>query len=767
MASRVKEFYSKPLSEARVKERTEDRQLLQRDQLPLQRAEQTDFSILTLLSPFQSHVRPYSLDEQRRLREYLYRDEPSVISVETTRSLRPTKLSTILDAESLSRTYFEALTRWDVVLQALRSDDPDGIQTSWDVAQRNTYKCLAEWWNNEAYDADSTMDVRRWIEQAARLRLPTCVVPRITRSQYNLVLLSLWVHQFGDERRRDNEDGLRLTATCEAASHRLANRAIRSIYPTKFAKLTRSVSQSRVFDTRNIKLPRTAAAHPCSWINWRQLKEEQLESPFFLWDVVESRTVRRQDLMNPQYTAISHTWGRWQTGTHFRTPAVPWPIPENSLFDVRALPDLLKGAKFPTRYVWMDLLCIPQALAPLELEERGRTEIANQAAIFKLSTLSGAWLNFVSSWTGLESAIIWLSLVYLECGGYSDEETSRHITDAMEGEQFPTGLVTLKDGIYFLEGWFTSLWTLQEICLCPDMILYDKDWRPLALDNFRIPFDHVPALSRILLTASFGDDPHWPNAVRELYYVLIETGIQDLPTMTPTTVLLYGNQRYCQGRRAEAIMSVIGARDWFNDDDPGGGESLMAGRYPFSFVNEVRQKLGAIFFAWADTDYEEVSATGTMLPFSESSFASRRALGTLLNPTDHPSVATWKLQTNGQMLLSQVGIVASTTRRRVEKQMFISAQVPFGSPSAAGGYGEQEIHHYLRTALPTKERHAIALLRIGNHRLFGLLLEFESPGCFRKFGTFVCNIDDSVHEEIRSGEPYEFPASEQVDWVVV
>lgn len=31
--------------------------------------------------------------------------------------------------------------------------------------------------------------------------------------------------------------------------------------------------------------------------------------------------------------------------------------------------------------------------------------------------------------------------------------------------------------------WFTSLWTLQDVCLHPEILLCDQDWRPLTIGH--------------------------------------------------------------------------------------------------------------------------------------------------------------------------------------------------------------------------------------------------------------------------------------------
>ena len=44
-------------------------------------------------------------------------------------------------------------------------------------------------------------------------------------------------------------------------------------------------------------------------------------------------------------------------------------------------------------------------------------------------------------------------------------------------------------------GWFTSLWTLQEVCMRPDMVLLNKDFTPFTLANsWIVPFDSLVAL---------------------------------------------------------------------------------------------------------------------------------------------------------------------------------------------------------------------------------------------------------------------------------
>ena len=70
----------------------------------------------------------------------------------------------------------------------------------------------------------------------------------------------------------------------------------------------------------------------------------------------------------------------------------------------------------------------------------------------------------------------------------------------------------------------------------------------------------------------------------------------ELPRMSLLTVLTLGNQRYCQDGPAEAIMSVVNARDWFLEDRGLGKAPTVLGRSPLAFIQEVWNKLKGHFF---------------------------------------------------------------------------------------------------------------------------------------------------------------------------
>ncbi|KAM3440448.1 hypothetical protein MY4824_002162 [Beauveria thailandica] len=144
--------------------------------------------------------------------------------------------------------------------------------------------------------------------------------------------------------------------------------------------------------------------------------------PHYLWDVERSETRPVEDIYKstgkqPNYVAISHTWGRWKMkGQLEYLSGVPWAIPKNTKFDVRKLPQILKE-NFPQKYIWIDLLTIPQGS---EEKERKDEEIRKQTSIFHNANVAVAWLNDVEHWDGLASTVRFLCF-YLLKGSASGE----------------------------------------------------------------------------------------------------------------------------------------------------------------------------------------------------------------------------------------------------------------------------------------------------------------------------------------------------------
>src|SRR5262249_10645447 len=233
--------------------------------------------------------------------------------------------------------------------------------------------------------------------------------------------------------------------------------------------LSPAVSQDRFPD---------AILEPCHWLT----DNKKRGLPYYLWDIEAQRPVGVKDLPEaPAYTIVSHTWGRWrvpstQPNAKVAISGVPWLVPRNTRFDVEALPDVLasRAAVFaPTKFIWFDLFCIPQDRSAIAI-----AEIARQATIFGAAERAICWLNTIEDWRGLRSSMQWLTLTYYSHSQREGEvkaNIDREISDLSEALTKPTGLfdaftqhapeyeaIAIGDNPC---GWFTSLWTLQEVCL--------------------------------------------------------------------------------------------------------------------------------------------------------------------------------------------------------------------------------------------------------------------------------------------------------------
>lgn len=613
-------------------------------------------------------------------------------------------------------------------------------------ADANSRLLCKEWWENTAYDSEMTRSIRAWIEEAAEWELDIRVQPHIPNCTYNYALLALWREEYMASLRDQCSADPRFQGTVQlvqpfrqraasaAASHRLIDAGLRSIRSIGLLDVPLG-QQNRTIPGLNANID------SCHWLS---NSSRAAEPPFYLWDKAARRTVRTCDLSSiPEYLAVSHTWGRWRTDAMVMD-GVPWPVPGCGKFDVQSLPDMLASMPFPEEYVWLDLFCIPQSGDDI----RAKLEIANQAAIFRSASASIAWLPSVPDWEGLQYAI---ELIALQCFSVESEldvdsvvelcnrkaDTTAYIVDFSDREvveDFPANRRK------YMQPWFTSLWTLQEICLRPDMLLCDKHWRPLTLSNFKVPIDHLIALLASAswneyVTKSIHQGRVFPSGVLELMLLSEDTRLIDLPDLTPMNALILGDQRYCESRRAEAIMSVVGCTTWFYNnihDDPGNRE-LVLGRYPLAFVEEMRQKLGAAFFATVDHSTGAFTDHATLLPFSTERTDGAMNMRGLLPfnsvTEDHPSVASWVIHISGAVLLEQVGILASYPRREGSKDVFVNITGEAALDSLpAHPEGLVELHAYLASFTgESRDRKKFAVhLMLSDSLALGLIL-MEEP----------------------------------------
>ena len=495
----------------------------------------------------------------------------------------------------------------------------------------------------------------------------------------------------------------------------------------------------------------TATIEACPWLSG----DDTSGYPYYLWDVAKKCTTRTAETGEKAYVCISHTWGRWllvdddtQQPLNMTVKGVPWPVPRNTKFEVGELPSLLQNANLPESFVWFGLLCIPQCGYQKRIMYQ---EIAKQAAIFGGSTYTAAWLNDIGTWDGTLHALLWLSRRYFvdtSWGpGFQFGEKVPDVLipplqnspiDGMDIEEIEENanrgaqVLQLGGKEASIPPWFTSLWTLQEYCLRPDMIVLDKEWRPLTMPNGSfihlddlVAFLHFCQTKMVKLTRFYDFEPDsaerkrwknrteryreqdqtyadlaratfagtneinvWPDGPRELS--LLTAGANLLHAhQGPSKVLRSGDMRECSGRRAEAIMSALGATKWYaqNKTDfdtalgPGQLEKdLVFAKYPQSFLNEVVEKIGSDFFASAfvhcDLDPQQIQKTliptmspiGSLLPFSgnplDVGYQVIQFIELETKAPDHPAVKSWTIQADGSVRIRKAGIVASTHQPR-------------------------------------------------------------------------------------------------------
>ncbi|KAI9370418.1 hypothetical protein BJX61DRAFT_544660 [Aspergillus egyptiacus] len=436
---------------------------------------------------------------------------------------------------------------------------------------------------------------------------------------------------------------------------------------------------------------------PCDW-----LKEEQAEGvPFYLWDIKHKRTIKTSGIQEReiQYAIVSHTWGRYREGDSMEAVCgVPWRVPRISLFDVRQIPLMLLKAGFEEPYIWMDLICIPQEMAVDWQLAICKAELPRQLAIFRNASTAVVWMSDVASWEGTEAALLWLGVKSTHF--YSKMSTKYQIAHeldellevAAEMASSPCELAQATTGAEEDEteeqetappGWFTSLWTLQEFMIRPDMIMLDRNWRLLVVGNALI----VTVENLIMLGGGFVGLEDAPEGTETLLSILRDQQMVGIRMDGPLISLIVGAQRTSTSPRAPAIMSAVGATDWFKGrtlqqfQSPEEANQLVLGLYPLDFVEEVRGLGQAAFFSCTitiatlvrgDGDDPRSQNTpapgyplrGTMLPFmpvpeEAPSLGTSSPYPRLDGLSEHPTVRSWQIHLDGSVTIPKVAIIAS------------------------------------------------------------------------------------------------------------
>ncbi|KAL2813489.1 hypothetical protein BDW59DRAFT_178227 [Aspergillus cavernicola] len=608
-----------------------------------------------------------------------------------------------LKEDARSGFYKRVMERWFFLL---RDDSFERLKPHLSLEQANTARMLLEWWHGSTDFEAATEQSRDAVRQIVLSdNLPGNF---LQCAGYQKSMRSLFFEEFVDG--CDLAEGLtsrleyRRALSKAAAAQRLAIAVYRSLVDAHDIDLQSQQPPEISMGRHTAEYDRNIGAtlSPCAWL---PEDEGDNDMPYYLWDVRQRRSVVSGDLKGRvEYTAVSHTWGRWKTqgGLSVQVEGVDrWLIPQNTKFDVADLPNILESACFETSFVWFDLLCIPQEPESNRLKFVARDEIARQAKIFRRAKHAVAWLNDVYGWTGLHVALRRLAINYLQ----EDNELPPwllHLDDRNNDVELELASDRAHAESGEMNGWFTSLWTLQELCLRPDMTLFDHQWHPFAIGGARdtaVRLDDLVALwgvegvvkpdMRLGLALSDASEL-WNKDLKStsaLDYLFRYSGFADFPNPSRKTILTLGNQRYCTANRAEAIMSAIGVTDWYSAADgnydnaqsaPSASPSQQQpsnDRYPLGFLREAVLKLGPDFYA-ASFQAGEIRTSlfqshclssgspeqgpGTMLPFGTGPFAKGQSLSSGLPGTAHPSVKTWTIQADLSVDIRQAGIISYT-----------------------------------------------------------------------------------------------------------
>ena len=651
-----------------------------------------------------------------------------------------------------------ALERW-LKFRDLAAEQPQFLHYL-SFTQRVSWSILRHWWLGTHQEPSLSKAARATLEAAASLPAPmtylfgevypnTEAFNELRKSVYNSIMFDLFNREFNPchwepHVREIPLATLRLTRS-KAIQHATAQR----LGYTSYVFL-------RGLQTDNCGTYMGSINKPCPWL----CTEGKLkELPFFLWDVEQKRTVTVNELdTDPEeYCCVSHTWGRWRKEA-VPIEGVPWRVPQNARFDVERLPEHLKQIRPRVRFIWIDLFCIPQDGSP-----KADEEINRQAVIFQNASRCIAWINDARQWVGTMKAIDWLGISYLHAttapGIYDTDKLlhsldheantvselfslqadpaeieARHASGLLAASGPRSALSNKIDTLMEPANWFSSLWTLQEAMLCPDITFVSRDWVPLndkagtpvPLDAFFSFIDTVETIWRNGMPYKIftedtirryskynnllGSDEHfqsaehqylkWPNGPRQLQDLCLVTRMDNLiESPSPISLLMVANTRQCTGSRAPAIMSALGVTDWYKskptkktDDDP------VLDNYPLAFVKEAASKLGASFYESVTRRHEipehhsrfDDSYRGSMMPFSATngwySRINAMPIQHRSDPQDHPAVKRWTIKQNGSVKIKQAGIVASigSSNPQEESPMLLDIRKPevkiFGCP---------------------------------------------------------------------------------------
>lgn len=238
----------------------------------------------------------------------------------------------------------------------------------------------------------------------------------------------------------------------------------------------------------------------------------------------------------PEYNAISYTWGRWQMppgqGEALDITGVTWKIPavDPAAFTVPQFHRALVTASISVDWLWVDIACIDQENPAVKALEIGR-----QAAIFHGANSTVIWLHATSrsSEPSLHSLLDFVGRFPRQIEMETEHGVVTTLGRSDEWIEEALGYLDILDK----EPWFTSLWTLQEAYLSQKRDVIDRWAAPMAsLEQVLQAFWHLETS----LTHESGriDSGLFQGATARLQRLALNAGTN------PLTVYLAAGSRY-------------------------------------------------------------------------------------------------------------------------------------------------------------------------------------------------------------------------------
>lgn len=664
----------------------------------------------------------------------------------------------------INETYAHPPDREPTWVRAISVDERHAFFQSLSDCQIRSWELLRDWWEGYYQDAELASNARAFIMAA-----PDATVDSIQHeaSVYQQVLFSLWDAEFNPSGWQTGTSRGLDTNRRMAYEHALAQKAgsliLRDLRPN-------TITEGQL--EYNKELPKCYDI--CPWLpkeDRNNMREEHL--PLYLWDTRENRTVRVHELLKNgipiSYTCISHTWGRWKKDplSCVQVPGVEWEIPENTLFDVLDLPNILRQTSSESRFIWFDLLCLPQDIMSPEYH----SEVARQATIFHHASSCLAWINSVTSWTKLRASLRWLCLYFLHAGS-----NSNHYEDLLSeaSDIQPTiELIPEVNGKGELEHWITSTWTLQESCLFPDIILCNKGWEPLEVaTGSPVSLHQLFSIWSVCREGNFIKPIEfwmWPVPVTHLTYIQDMVCGQDVQ-ISRLAILSLGATRECERRRADAVMSAMGITGWYKEyleehKEPPPDEDLVLDAYPLAFINEVVSEIGSEFFTNFNPDImrlEDHDVRGSLLPFGSPGhhLISGSGLGVSQSfyddTTDEPSLKTWSIKITGSVHIRKASVLRARDFPTADPiQAVLNVAITAGGTECFSS----NLQDFLQSSPEGTERLAVALNKIRD-TMNGIILQSKT----REDGAIVGWINIGAWD---TRGMLDFPPTRQLDITVL